>query len=125
MKHRRPFAAVVALVAFVFAQLLAAAYACEMGMAQPAAAQSAAAPAGDCCDPVTAPDAACHNHCEQANKAPERIVASNVAAPIEARLAVPFRVASLAAPPPPEISAPYLARHIEPRISIRNCCFRI
>jgi len=110
----------------VFAQLLAAAYACEMGMAASPAAQSSAAPAGgDCCDPATAPDAACHNHCEQAGKAPERVVASNVAAPVETGLAVPLRVDVPAPSPRPEASAPHLTRHIEPRISIRNCCFRI
>ena len=124
MKRRTSsIASLIAIVAFVFSQLAIAAYACEMGMAHEAAAVQ---PSADCCDPANAPDTACHDHCQQANKAPERTVVLGVAAPAEASPAMPLRVPDIAGThPAPRLKAPHLARHIEPPISIRNCCFRI
>lgn len=127
MKRRVPsFTAVLALVAFVFAQLLAAAYACEMGLAtQPAADTQDAG--HDCCDPsLPSMDPACDNHCQQASKTSERVHASPAPAPLPVLVAMPLAIAgprgAFSAPPS---RAPDLARHIAPPISIRNCCFRI
>jgi hypothetical protein len=126
MKRRAsPIASVIAIVAFVFSQLVIAAYACEMGIAHAAAAASQSS--ADCCDPGnTAPDTACHNHCQHASKAPERTVAFATAPSSESSLGASFRIAPVGrTTPPPVLQAPNLARHIEPSISIRNCCFRI
>jgi hypothetical protein len=122
-RRASPLACLLAIVAFVFAQLAVAAYACEMGMSY---GGSMAAPNGDCCDPQTpAPDAACHEHCQQANKAPER-AASFCVAPVAGSLAAALRVEPLiAARPPAFLQSPHLARHTEPPVSIRNCCLRI
>ena len=126
MKRRAsPIASILAIVAFVFAQLAAAVYACEMGMAVAAAA--AGQSNGDCCDPGhTSPDAGCRNHCQQASKASERPLASGVAPLAQASLAVPQHPDRIVrARPAAILRAPHLARHLEPPIFIRNCCFRI
>ena len=118
-------ASAIAIVAFVFSQLAIAAYACEMGMAHEAVAAQQSSP--DCCDPANkTPDTACHDHCQQANKAPERIVVLGVPALTEISPGTALRVEDTARThPAPSLPAPYLARLIEPPISIRNCCFRI
>jgi hypothetical protein len=128
MKRRAPpFAIFAAIVAFVFAQLMGALHACEIGL--PAADAKAAAvtqAADDCCDHgQPASDPGCDNHCQQAYKAPERVQATAVAPLVATGFAIAF--ATAAAPPPasPRPTAPHLARHTEPPLSIRNCCFRI
>jgi hypothetical protein len=127
MKRRTPsFAALLALFAFVFAQMLAAAYACEMGT--PAKAAVADAQSGhDCCDPaLPTMDPACDNHCQQASKTADRVHVSAGPATPPAPAVLPPAIAS---PPSafssPPARAPDLARHIAPPIAIRNCCFRI
>jgi hypothetical protein len=126
MKRRAsPIASLVAIVAFVFAQLMIAAYACEMGM--PHEAAEAQPSSSDCCDPANkTPDTACHDHCQQASKAPERTLVLGVAALTEISPGTALRVEDVPrAHPAPFLEAPHLARLIEPPISIRNCCFRI
>lgn len=125
-----PFAIIVAVVAFVFAQLMGAAHACEMGFPGKAQAAAVAAPAlQDCCGEGTpAPmDASCHNHCQQANSAPERVNPGAAMPAPAAAIAPPASTSVRIADPPPRASspAPDLARHTGPSISIRNCCFRI
>lgn len=125
MKRRAsPLASLIAIVAFVFSQLAIAAYACETGMTHEVAAAQQAG--GDCCDPANkTPDAACHDHCQQAGKAPERSVVAGVPAAQEISPGI-IRVEPLACTHPAQsLKAPHLARLIEPPIPIRNCCFRI
>ena len=129
MKRRAPpFAIIVAVAAFVFAQLMGAVHACEIGLdgKVPAKAAAVSPMDGDCCDHgQPAPDPACDNHCQQGYKAPERVQLPSVAP-----LAAIGFATSVAAVTPPERpssarAAPHLARHTEPPISVRNCCFRI
>lgn len=128
MKRRPPpFAVIVAIAAFILAQLMGAVHACDMGTRQaPAKAAAVAHDGGDCCDHgQTAPDPNCDNHCQQAFKAPERVQASVVASVVAAAVALPAVRTSRSAPRASALPAPHLARHTEPPISIRNCCFRI
>jgi hypothetical protein len=130
MKRRPPpFAVIVAIAAFILAQLMGAVHACDMGTAGQAPAKAAAVVVhddGDCCDHgQTAPDPSCDNHCQQAFKAPERVQASGVASVVAAGVALPAVRTSRSVPPASVLPAPHLARHTEPPISIRNCCFRI
>ena len=129
MKRRMPsFAAVLALFAFVFAQMLAAVYACEMGTpAQAAAVADTQAAALDCCDPaLPSMDPACDNHCQQAGKTSERVHVPPAPVPLTAIVVMPTKIAgSHHVPRSTPARAPDLARHIAPPLSIRNCCFRI
>lgn len=129
MKRRAPpFAIIVAVAAFIFAQLMGAVHACEAGLDAKAPVQaSVVAPMdGDCCDHgQPAPDPACDNHCQQAYKAPERMQVATVAPLAAIGFATPVAMVKRAEAPSPPRAAPHLARHTEPPISVRNCCFRI
>lgn len=129
MKRRAPpFAIIVAIAAFVLAQLMGALHACEVGLdgKLPAKAVAASTLDGDCCDHgQPAPDPACDNHCQQACKAPERVQAAAVAPLVAIGFAAPVAVPMPAGRPSSPRAAPHLARHTEPPISVRNCCFRI
>ncbi|HEY6862755.1 MAG TPA: hypothetical protein VI319_02555 [Burkholderiales bacterium] len=127
-RRTRPFAALFAIVALLFAQAMAAVHACDV-LAPEKAPVTASAPAqagDDCCDHDTLPaDPACGNHCQQGNQAPDRV--QPTVAPL---LALGFMMTSVAIAPAPVAShpataAPDLERDTQPPISIRNCCFRI
>ena len=128
MKRRAPpFAIIVALAAFVFAQLMGAVHACDAGMgAQVPAKAAAVSPMdGDCCDHGQPADPACDNHCQQAYKAPERVQVATAAPLVAIGFASPVAMARKAEAPSSPRAAPHLARLTEPPISVRNCCFRI
>jgi hypothetical protein len=129
MKRRPPpFALLVAVAAFVFAQLMGAAHACEMGSApaSPAKAIAALHAGADCCDQgQPAPDPSCDNHCQQAYKAPEQVQVSSVSPLVLAGHALPPSVSPWAPPPSSSPRTHYLARHAAPPKTIRDCCFRI
>jgi hypothetical protein len=130
MKRRSPpFALLLAIAAFVFAQLMGAVHACNMGLDGTAPAKAAVATQGDggCCDDGQAPpDAACDNHCQQAYKAPERVNIGTAVPIVVPGIAMPVALMRKADPAPRSfLPAPGLAWHTEPSISIRNCCFRI
>jgi len=128
MKHRRspPFALILALLAFVFAQLMGAVHACEMGMDVKAPSHAATAQGpSDCCDETpAATDPNCDNHCRLGDKAPDRVQLTASPATV-AGFAMPVVGVAAIQSQRPLPSAPHLARHIEPPISVRNCCFRI
>jgi hypothetical protein len=131
MKHRlRPFASVLAIIALLFAQVMMSVHACDREAGRPAAPAASAASAGtpdggDCCVPKNAVrDPACENHCTHAATSVDRAEAVTALAPAAAMLVAP--------PPAPRalatrgpLRAPDLARHTEPPIPVRHCCFRI
>lgn len=130
MKRRlRPFTSVLAIVALLFAQVMMSVHACDMekGAAAPAAsAASAVTPeSGDCCVPKNVVrDPACENHCTHAATSVDRADTMTAIAPAaETPLAAPVMPRALA--PPERLLTPDLARHIEPPIPVRHCCFRI
>jgi hypothetical protein len=128
MKRRtRPFAALLAILALLFAQAMASVHACDVASAKAPVTASAPAMDGDCCDHGVPPlDPACDNHCQQGKQAPER-AQSPAVAPL---VALGFMTATAIVAVPdvsasPPIAAPDLARGTQPPIPIRNCCFRI
>ena len=129
MKRRAPpFAIIVAVAAFIFAQLLGAVHACPVGLDgnMPVKAAAVSPMDGDCCDHgQPAPDPACDNHCQQAYKAPEPVQALIVAPLVAVGFVTPVASRAIADRPSNGSTAPHLARHTEPPISVRNCCFRI
>lgn len=130
MKRRhRPFAAVLAVIALLFGQLMASVHACDVAGPgnSPVAASADVAPADDCCDHGTPPaDPACGNHCQQGNQAPERAQSPTVAPLVALGFAMPGPAAVVpAVPSSPPSAAPDLERDTQPPLSIRNCCFRI
>jgi hypothetical protein len=122
--NRRPRSAlsIIAILAFVFAQMVGAAHACQVGFG----GQVEASKTAPCCDSEQpGSQNQCDNHCQLADKAPDRV---QVAAPAPAAIAgsvMLTRAAPRSNAPPSSFLAPDLGRHIEPSISIRNCCFRI
>ena len=121
-----PFAIVLALAAFVFAQLLATVHACDMGVPAKAPAAAGHVVADDCCDKSQpAGDPECDNHCRQASPAPERVQPQATASVVPSLVVQAFLPLAQATPLAAHSRAPNLARHIEPSIPIRNCCFRI
>jgi hypothetical protein len=130
MKHRsRSFAAVLAVLALLFAQAMASAHACDMDASgTPTTAKVASTqPDADCCDHVAPPpDHSCDNHCQQGNQAPDRAQSTTVTPLVALGFAMPsVVVASAPAPSYPTTAAPDLARDTQPSISVRNCCFGI
>ena len=131
MKRRlRPFASVLAILALLFAQVMMSVHACDMeakGAAAPAApAASAGTPErGDCCVPKNlVRDPACESHCTHAATSVDRADTVTAIEPAaQTPLAAPVLPRALA--PPQRLLAPDLARHIEPPIPVRHCCFRI
>jgi len=131
MKRRlRPFASVLAIVALLFAQVMMSVHACDMeaGRSVPPAASAASAgtpDGGDCCVPRNAVrDPACENHCTHSATPVDRTNAMTaVVAPMATVLAPAAMPRALA--PPGLLLAPDLARHTEPPIPVRHCCFRI
>lgn len=129
MKRRAPpFAVIVAVAAFIFAQLLGAVHACPVGLdgKVPAKAAAVSPMDDDCCDHgQPAPDPACDNHCQQAYKAPEPAQLGGVAPLVAIGFVSPVATLAPSQPPSSPRVPPSLARHTEPPISVRNCCFRI
>jgi hypothetical protein len=129
MKRRiRPFASVLAIVALLFAQAMAAVHACDMEGPRPSvpAASTAAPDGGDCCTPANASrDPACDNHCQQANAIGDRTQDSAPMVPAITSVLSPLIVAPHAAAPPAPPPAPDLTRDTAPPISVRHCCLRI
>jgi len=131
MKRRlRPFASVLAIVALLFAQVMMSVHACDMeaGRSAPPSASTASAgtpDGGDCCVPKNAVrDPACENHCTHAATSVDRTAAVPAVAPATATVLTPA-LAPRALAPPGRFLAPDLARHTEPPIPVRHCCFRI
>ncbi|HET9652568.1 MAG TPA: hypothetical protein VFP36_10270 [Usitatibacter sp.] len=130
MKRRsRSLASVLAILALLFAQLMAAVHACEVDKPVKAsvAAASDAQTGDDCCDHgQRAPDPACDNHCQQGKQNTERSTGFTVIPLVGAGFAMPGApaLAPLAPAGNPSL-APDLTRDTEPPISVRNCCFRI
>lgn len=127
-RRRPPVVFIVLIVAFVFAQLMGAVHACQVGLAPgaPTKASIAADASADCCDSgQTAPDAACDNHCQLGDKAPERVQPSATMPVVAMAFALPAAMLPQPNAPPRSHLSPDLARHIEPALAIRNCCFRI
>jgi hypothetical protein len=129
MKRRlSPFASVLAIVALLFAQVMTSVHACDMEKARAAlpAATATAPDGGDCCTPAdTARDPACDNHCQQTAAPVDRAEAPLAVAPAGTGLAPPASLVPPATAPPVRLLSPDLARHTEPPISLRHCCFRI
>jgi hypothetical protein len=125
----RSFAAVLALVALVYAQAMASVHACDgQAFARAAVATDAGAqPLPDCCDeeqPAQQP--LCDTHCQQGKQTLDRGQAPIVAPVAATAFVLPLVVTGVdIASAPPAVHPPDLARITEPPISIRNCCFRI
>ena len=134
MKRRlRPFASVLAIVALLFAQVMMSVHACDMEAGRPAApaastasaASAGTADGGDCCVPKNAVrDPACESHCTHAASSVDRTEALTALAPAAGAVVAPPLAPRALAPPEP-LLAPDLARHTEPPIPVRHCCFRI
>ena len=129
MKRRLPpFAFVAVLVAFLFAQLMGTVHACQVGLdvTSPVKATVAAGSALDCCDlGQSTPDAACDNHCQLSDKAPDRVQATATTSVAAMAFAIPASVLLQPNAPPATKDSPHLARRVGPAFTIRNCCFRI
>lgn len=106
----RSFAAVLALVCVVFAQLGVAAYACPMG------------DAGECCMTMDAGEPSlCQAHCQQGDQALDKPVNASVPpAIVVARVVIPEPAAS-----PPREPISLLARPTAPCAAVRHCRFQI
>ncbi|HWH41579.1 MAG TPA: hypothetical protein VNU21_17155 [Usitatibacter sp.] len=131
MKRRlRPFASVLAIVALLFAQVMMSVHACDMEAGRPAAPAASTAAAGtpdggDCCVPKnTVRDPACENHCTHAATSVDRTDAVTALEPAAATVVAPPLAPRALAPPAP-LLVPDLARHTQPPIPLRHCCFRI
>lgn len=128
-RRSRSLASVLAILALLFAQLMATVHACDVDMAakMSVAASSGMQASGDCCDNAQPQaDPACDNHCQQGKQAPERAQATTVMPLAALGFAMPGALATtLAGPRDHPRLAPHLARDTEPSISVRNCCFRI
>ena len=123
----RSFAIMLSIAAFIFAQLLGAVHACTVGLGNaPVKAAAVSSVDGDCCDhDQRAPDPACDNHCQQAYKAPESVQFADLVPLVSIAFATPVAILKLRDRPSAGLPSPHLARHTEPPLSIRNCCFRI
>ena len=127
-RRSRPFAAMLVVLALLFAQAMVSVHACDQvgGAKASTAAMAVSHPDGDCCDHgAPQPDPACDNHCQQGKQVAERGQASSVMPPVALGFAMPAAVALPQAPPAFTLPAPDLARGTQPSIPIRNCCFRI
>ena len=124
----RTFAALVALVAVLFSQLAASAYACpgmEL-MARAAIAQEEVPPCHEQTPPEE-PSALCTAHCQQGDQSLAERGAS-VPAVAFVLLASSVRAAPAAsrdAPPRLGSQSSLLERPTGPPLAVRHCCFRI
>ena len=129
MKHAsRRFAALIALLALLFAQAVISAHAC--GMLHGAKYLTSVAPQSaqdfDCCDgDAPGGDLVCDSHCQQGNQAPERAQLPAVMPIVGPGFEMPVPLGAAAAPQTLLAVPPDLVRDTQPPIPIRNCCFRI
>lgn len=127
----RPFTALLAVLALLFAQGIASVHACDgTGTAklQPVSQHESSQAMPDCCDEDSsrAPQLPCDLHCQQGNQTVDRGQAAIVPPVLVAAVVAPFAAPAWNLPPQPQaVRAPHLARLTEPPIPIRNCCFRI
>ena len=117
----------IALFALVFAQLALAAHACAFaGQAMPSGEASTIVSASDCCEDVNADSSLCHTHCNQDGQALEKPDPLSIPLAASSGFAVAAHPVDFGVGSVPTLRrAPFLERSIEPRITIRNCCFRI
>lgn len=126
-RRSRAISAVLAVLALLFAQMVASAHACGMQAAEAAAVVAGAAQdVPDCCDHgASSPKPACDAHCQQDKQAPERVQSATVMPLVVSGNAVPAIATSAVQVSFSSSPAPDLARDTQPPIPIRNCCFRI
>ena len=126
MNHRlRRFVSLVGIAALLFMQLAVSAYACPGGMELAASAPVAPRVAGGCDEMDGVPSPLCHSHCDDGGQ--------SLAKPQPPNLPLAIAGAALALAPigdRPAASVAVLRIHRlsqppEPRLSIRNCCFRL
>jgi hypothetical protein len=124
----QPFAAILAVVAVLFAQLAVSAYACPGmdAMAQPAVVAGDTPPCHQNPTP-TEPTPLCQAHCQQGDQSLDQRgvsapAVSFVALPVSWR---PLRIAVSDAPPAPRAQLSLLERPTGPPLAVRHCRFHI
>jgi hypothetical protein len=126
MTHRlRRFVSLAGIAALLFMQIAVSAYACPGGMELSAGAATASQTAAACDEAGGVPSPLCHSHCDDGGQSLAKSQPPNVPVAIGGAVlalapAVDRPAASIAA-----LRIHRLSQPPEPRLSIRNCCFRL